>query len=48
MFASEDNPKIVDASFIKDDEYVKKVGNLQKILYDLDEANFEESLLSTK
>lgn len=44
MFVWKDNSKAVDASFIKDDEYVKKVGDLQQILYDLEEANFEESI----
>lgn len=39
------NPtKMVDASFIKDDEHTRKVGKLQEIIYYLDEKNFKDSV----
>lgn len=36
--------EVVDASFLKRDEYLKKVGKLQEILQNIDEKFFEESL----
>lgn len=36
--------EVVDASFLKRDEYLKKVGKLQEILQNIDEKSIEESL----